>query len=250
MSLKIVALPAGVIRKAHGAAQTFLRNWDRISDAPVLMFAVLGGEHTVLVDTGTPSPELVQRYHGYNFERSAEEEPLAQLERAGIDPAEVGTVIWTHLHWDHCGNGELFPNAKFYVQAEELRYAVTPLEPNRAAYERHVPEHPPWFPVYDRLHTVTGSVEIAPGVTTVPLPGHSPGSQGVLVKTDAGRFLIAGDAIGTYQNWTGDGKISHVPSGSFTDLHAYMDSFARIETLDCEVIPSHDPKVLEIGTFG
>jgi glyoxylase-like metal-dependent hydrolase (beta-lactamase superfamily II) len=250
VGLKIVAMPAGYIRNAHGPASTYLRNWDRIYDAPMIMFAVVGGEHPVLVDTGTPAPEVVHQHHSYNFTRSEDEAPLVQLERAGIDPEDVRTVVFTHLHWDHCGNSELFPNARFVVQARELAYAMDPLPPNRAAYERTATANPPWLGVLGRIQTVDGAVEVEPGISTVPLPGHTPGSQGVLVETDAGRFLIAGDCIGLYENWTGDGTLAHIPSGSFTNLHEYMDSFARIEQLGCEVIPSHDPKVLETGVFG
>jgi N-acyl homoserine lactone hydrolase len=36
-------------------------------------------------------------------------------------------VIFTHLHWDHCSNVNLFPNARFTVQDKELRYAVSPI---------------------------------------------------------------------------------------------------------------------------
>ena len=84
----------------------------------------------------------------------------------------------------------------------------------------------------------------------VSLPGHTPGSQGVLVDTDAGRFLLAGDTIDTYENWEGNEHTDHIPSGVHTDLFQYFDSFRRIEELDCEVIPSHDGAVLERGPFG
>ena len=250
MGLKIVAMPAGYIRNAHGPAVTLLRNWDKRFDSPMISFAVLGGEHPVIVDSGTPAPEFVREHHSYNFTRSDDEAPLAQLSRIGVDPADVGTVVFTHLHWDHCGNTDLFPNARFVVQADELAYAMDPLPPNRTAYERTGEVSPPWLDVLGRLETVRGSVTLAPGISTVPLPGHTPGSQGVLVETDAGRFLIAGDCIDTYENWTGDGKLAHIPSGSFTNLHHYWASFERIEQLGCEVVPSHDPAVLERGTFG
>jgi N-acyl homoserine lactone hydrolase len=84
----------------------------------------------------------------------------------------------------------------------------------------------------------------------VSLPGHTPGSQGVLVETDAGPFLLAGDTVDTYENWEGNSQVEHIPSGIHTDLFQYFDSFRKIEHLGCEVIPSHDAAVLERGPFG
>jgi N-acyl homoserine lactone hydrolase len=73
-----------------------------------------------------------------------------------------------------------------------------------------------------------------------------------LVETDAGRYLIAGDCLDSYDNWSpgGDDGVPHVPSWSFTDVIQFDESFRRIESLDCEPIPSHDVRVLETRVFG
>ena len=89
-----------------------------------------------------------------------------------------------------------------------------------------------------------------PGVSVGHLRGNTPGSQGVLVTAGSRRYLIAGDCIDQNDNWTGDEKLRHIPSGSFTNLHDYMNSFGKIEQLGCDVIPSHDFAVLKEGTFG
>lgn len=81
------------------------------------------------------------------------------------------------------------------------------------------------------------------------LPGHTPGSQGVLVRADNARYLIAGDCVSCYDNWLGDDHLRHIPADGFTNLHHYMDSFEKIEDLDCVVIPSHDADVLTEGYF-
>lgn len=251
MGLKIVAMPSGFVKGVRGSAVTFMRNNDKEFELSMLMFAVLGGEHPVMVDTGTPPVDYVREHHGYHsFERPDEHEPRRVLAEHGIDPADVRTVIFTHLHWDHCSNTDLFPNATFYVQAEELRFAIDPIPVFRKAYERLPTNEPSWLPVLRRFQTVDGEREIVPGISVVPLPGHTPGSQGVLVETDEGRFLLAGDCIDRYENWEGDATLDHIPVGSFTNLHAYMDSIALIEKLNCEVIPSHDPRVLARKVFG
>ncbi|MBO0848776.1 MAG: N-acyl homoserine lactonase family protein [Pseudonocardia sp.] len=250
MGLTIHALPAGVIRGFPKPAITYHRGWHEQIDTPQIIFVILGGEHPVVVDTGTPPPEFVRRHHGYDFHRPEHHEPAKVLAGIGVEPGDVHTVINTHLHWDHCGSNDLFTKARFFIQREELHYAVDPAEPNRVAFERVDGLTPPWMPVLGRIETVTGEAEVEPGITVVPLPGHTPGSQGVLVRTDAGPFLLAGDCIDTYENWRGDGTLEHIPSGSFTNLVDYMDSFRRMEALGAEVIPSHDPLVLERKVFG
>ena len=83
----------------------------------MIMFVIIGGEHPIMVDTGTPDAAFVREYVGYStFERPDGEDPLAVLNNAGVDPADVRRVVFTHLHWDHCSNLELFPNATFTVQ--------------------------------------------------------------------------------------------------------------------------------------
>lgn len=250
MALTIRVLPCGVIRNFPQPAITYMRGWDQRVDTPQMMFVILGGPHPVLVDTGTPAPELVRKHHGYEFERPPEHDPAVVLQSIGVAPENVHTVINTHLHWDHCGNNLLFENARFIVQRPELHYAIDPAEPNKVAFERTEAISPPWLPVLHRMDTVSGEVEVESGITVVPLPGHTPGSQGVVVETDEGKYLLAGDCIDTYDNWRGDGGLRHIPSGSFTNLLDYMESFDRIESLDAEVVPSHDPAVLARGVFG
>lgn len=249
MGLTIRALDVGRLVGLPKPAITYLHGWGETYDPAMIMFLIEGGEHPVLVDSGTSEPDFVARYHHYQLERTRDQEPLNALRDAGYAPEDIGTVINTHLHWDHCSNNHLFTEASIVLQKRELEYAVDPLELSRVAYERTPGITPPWFKVWNQLQTVEGEAEIIPGVTVVPLPGHTPGSQGVLVEADSGRYLLAGDCVDTYENWTGSERASHIPSGLFTDLVAYTQSFQRIESLGCEVVPSHDEAVLDQATF-
>jgi N-acyl homoserine lactone hydrolase len=251
VGLQILALPSGVVPQAHQAAITYQRGWDKYQRLPMMMFVIIGGDHPIMVDTGTPEATFVREKFAYStFERPEAEDPLKVLGQAGIDPSDVRHVVFTHLHWDHCSNLGLFPNATFTVQERELRYAIKPIALHNRAYQHLPGTQPPWLPVLDRVNPVRGTVEIAPGVSTVLLPGHTPGSQGVLVETDGGRFLIAGDNLDSYDNWTGDAATPHIPSGAFSNLIEYTETFKKIEELECEPIPSHDQRVLDRGTFG
>jgi len=250
MQLRIQALHVGTITNVSRARMTYDRGYADTATAELLMFVIVGGEHPVVVDTGSASPENVRDRHGLVITREPGQEPLAALQAAGIDPAEVRTVINTHLHWDHCSNNDLFPNARVLVQQSELRYAIDPMEPNLASYERRPGMQPPWIGSLGRMQSVAGDQDVMDGIRLVHLPGHTPGSQGVLVGAGSTRYLIAGDCISWYANWHGDERLGHIPVGSFTSLRHYMRSFAKIEQLGCEVIPSHDPEVVARGSFG
>jgi glyoxylase-like metal-dependent hydrolase (beta-lactamase superfamily II) len=237
---KIVGLPKAMI--------TFPFGFNTTHDAISIIFVIKTDDHPIIVDTGPSDPEWAQKYHGYHLIQTEAEKPENALKRVGIDPAYVKIVINTHLHWDHCFHNDLFQNAKFIVQRKELEYALDPLDLHRVAYEKIPGVTPPWIKVFDKIVAVEGKMEIAPGVFVIPLPGHTPGSQGVIVNTSKNKYLLTGDCVDTYENWNGNEKVAHIPSGVHTNLIEYNKSFKLIEKLErdgYEVIPSHDPAVLD-----
>jgi len=230
-----------------------MRGYGEFEDFPQIMFAILGGDFPIVVDTGAPDPDFVRRHHRYDYVRAEDEHPVDALRAIGVEVEDVPMVINTHLHWDHCGNNVLFVNAEFIVQQSELHFAIDPIRQARLAYENTAEMLPPWAPVLNRFRTVRGDVGLTAEISLVTLPGHSPGSQGVLVDTDAGRFLLAGDCVDSYANWAGDDRLPHIPGGVFIDMVDYMESFDKIEGLErqgVQIIPSHDQRVLDTGVFG
>ncbi|MEU0155037.1 MBL fold metallo-hydrolase [Micromonospora fulviviridis] len=113
----------------------------------------------------------------------------AELAAAGIDPADVRTVVLTHLHTDHIGwAGPLFPNADHLVQRAEL-----------AALELFHPELPARLlgplRAAGQLRVVDGDTDLTPGVRVLSTPGHTPGHQSVLVDDGTDRLLVTGDLL-------------------------------------------------------
>lgn len=247
MTLSITAVSVGRVFGLQQASFTYLRGWGKTVDIPLIMFVIEGGESPVVVDTGADLQRASQ-VHRIAMEQTADEQPDAAVRALGIDPEDVRFVVNTHLHWDHSSNNHLFPRAQVLVQERELEFARRPVPWHRRQFEALQDVTAAWRRAEHQIRPVHGDVEVSPGVSLVTLPGHTPGSQGVLVETASGRKLIAGDCVYRYENWEGDAEVDHIP-GLYTDLLAYDDSFRKIEALGAEVIPSHDAIVLDRRVF-
>jgi glyoxylase-like metal-dependent hydrolase (beta-lactamase superfamily II) len=174
--------------------------------------------------------------------RTPEMEPRTALANLGIEADAVKTVVLTHLHWDHASNCRIFRNAVFLVQKTELQFAVAPNPVQYGQYEVGIPGHrPPWMEVFPQIRTVEGDVRnIAKGVHLVALPGHTPGSMGVLVDAPEGVHLLPGDHIPLFANWQGDHKLKHIPSSIHINLDDYHRSFLKVREVADVILPSHD----------
>ncbi|WP_052077757.1 N-acyl homoserine lactonase family protein [Rhodococcoides fascians] len=218
----------------------------RMQNMPLIMYVLRHAGRTVIVDTGGPADEeVILRMTPFGYEVPEANRIHNALDRVGVNPADVDLVVNTHLHWDHCSNNNVFENAEIILQEKELAYAHEPCAAHLPAYGFYE-DNPPIFSLAeDRIRTVDGASELAPGLGLVPLPGHSPGSQGVRVDTAAGTFVITGDCVDTYRNFD-----ESLPSGRFSDLDAYRDSLDFLKKSGWTPLPSHDPEVLATGRFG
>jgi len=116
---------------------------------------------------------------------------VAGLRRQGLEPKDVKAVFLSHLHYDHCYNIDLFPDEKVYVSRKEWDYAANP----------HCDDpFVPWL-IREQLqkHDLALLEEegrLCDGISTLWLPGHTPGSYGLMLETgDKGRIVLAGDSI-------------------------------------------------------
>jgi N-acyl homoserine lactone hydrolase len=216
-------------------------------DAPVIMWYLESQETRVMVDTGASDPEWAARYH-YAMRRAPEEDPVRALGRIGVSPDDIDVVILTHLHWDHCYNNHLFQRARFFVQREELRYAIAPHPIHAKAYEAPtIGMTPPY--INTKFEVLDGDARIADGLSVVFTPGHTPGMQGVSVSTSAGLYFIAGDSVALYENWKGNQFMKHIPGIDFVNLDDYFETLDLIEGIADFVLPGHDAKVLEKESY-
>jgi glyoxylase-like metal-dependent hydrolase (beta-lactamase superfamily II) len=125
------------------------------------------------------------------------------LRALAISPADIGTILLTHLHLDHAAGltnnagAPLYPNAELVVAKRETDYWLDEATASRAAADQKM-----WFegarkamaPYHDRTRTFeTG--EVVPGITAVPLPGHTPGHTGYRLDGGSQSLLVWGDIV-------------------------------------------------------
>lgn len=212
--------------------------------SPLTMWLIEGAALNIVVDTGCdmsehapPATRAVLRKHVIWTEHRPEWTVEAQLHRFNLRPEDIDVVVNTCCHFDHIGNNTKFQNATFFVQKDEFPLAVHP--PPWALY--YYPEFAfNLLDVRDRLELIEGDLKITEGVTVHKLGGHSPGTQAVLVETEAGRVCLPGDLVPFYKNvelnW---------PMGAFFDVSKVVQAYAWMRTNADLVLPHHDWEFFE-----
>jgi len=237
---KIRALDTGSI-ELEKSIGTHLTGYGEILLVPVTVFLIekIDGKVKIIVDTGMESPERSQEVLNQHYFRSEEQKLQVIFKHLHIDPAEIGTVILTHLHHDHCGNNVLFPHARFFVQQEELRYAFAPLPDETKPYFSPLIGLTPSF-MGTAFELIDGDEEILEGIQVIKTPGHTPGSQSVLVNTPEGVYCLAGDNVMLYENIE-----KNIPVGHIYSRGDWFSSIRKMRALSDHILPSHDPALFE-----
>ena len=184
---------------------------------PVHGFVVTHPGGAVLVDTGVGGPQDV--LDDWRVVNRSVADALAELD---MSPADIGLVINTHLHFDHCGQNAVFKHAPFYVQRAEL-----------ARMRRESGELYDWFGFMDaRFELLDGDAEVLPGLSVITTPGHTVGHQCVVVDTggDAPELLI-GDAAYTPRQYQAT-DADNLPPGQASDPVSWQDSLQRLRAVE------------------
>jgi len=198
--------------------------WAEDDQIEVYGYLVITGGHVILVDTGVGVDSSVIETLFRPRRRSIPE----LLAKHGVQTTDVSTVVNSHLHYDHCGNNKLFPNADIVVQSREVEAARHP--------KYTIAE---WFDYEGaRLNEVAGDAEIFPGIRVIASYGHTPGHQSVLIEDASKPTLIAAQAAYTAAEYEAGGDTSQAFEGM--EL-TYTETIARLKSLEArQVWFSHD----------
>jgi glyoxylase-like metal-dependent hydrolase (beta-lactamase superfamily II) len=205
------------------------------------VWVIRNTQRTILVDTGFDQASADKRKRDLL-------RPVGQgLATIGIAPDEVETILITHMHYDHAGNDDLFPRARFHIQDCEMNYATG------RCMCHHGLNHPYDVDnvvamvrrVYDgRVTFHDGAQDVAPGISLHRIGGHSRGLQAVRVRTQRGHVVLASDAAHFYAHL--DRKKVFPTVDSVADTLMGYDTVLSLASSRDHVVPGHDPRVLDI----
>lgn len=158
------------------------------------------GEKRILIDTGigTRIPDDFLKYQGLNGDMNL----LSSLAEVGYSSEDITDVLFTHLHWDHCGgalindaNGNVklqFPNAQMWVSKRQWEWAVNPNEREFTAYPSDI-----IMPLNDfnRLNLIDNDGQLFPNVEVRHHRGHTHGLLVPIVTFGSRKVVFVGDLI-------------------------------------------------------
>jgi glyoxylase-like metal-dependent hydrolase (beta-lactamase superfamily II) len=131
---------------------------------------------------------------------------IEDLESLGITRHDIDTVLCTHLHFDHVGwntykdpeTGEYkptFPNAKYLFGEKEYKAWQEVIRHDGHHTDTHLIECVDPIVELGLAEFIDANHTIAPGVTTEPSHGHTPGHVHVCIESKGERAVITGDLM-------------------------------------------------------
>jgi glyoxylase-like metal-dependent hydrolase (beta-lactamase superfamily II) len=196
--------------------------------------------HTLVIDSGFNEP--MARKRGREFLRS----PVEGLSLLDVDANDVSDLIVTHMHYDHIGNFDLFPKARFHLQDDEMAFATGRYMAQRFFAHSFEPEEIVGMvrnAFAGRVAFHDGDAELMPGLSLHHIGGHTKGLQVVRVWTREGWLVLASDALHLYANME-----QCRPFPVVFDVARMVDGWQRLHDLADDprlVVPGHDPLVME-----
>jgi glyoxylase-like metal-dependent hydrolase (beta-lactamase superfamily II) len=157
-------------------------------------YLIKAGSRLILVDAGTS--EL--------FGPSLGKLP-GSLRNAGYNPEQITDILVTHIHTDHTGglmlgDSRVFPNARVHIERKEADFWLNPA--NRASapeglktfFDQAVAKVTPYVQS-GQVDLFDGSVEIFPGIRSIPAPGHTPGHTLYQLESKGSKLVFWGDVL-------------------------------------------------------
>lgn len=234
----IITIRPHVVGGLLNRHSTFVRNSgnNNIIFSPIIIWEIKAGDIELLVDVGTYSPSMAFE-NGHNnykeaFFRRVNE--IIQKKKNKLD-----AIILTHMHWDHAsGITDISDKIPIIVQKLEVKYSLKPGIEQEKFYDFLCSKQ---YVEAKRYELIDGDYKINEFLKIIHLPGHTPGSQGLVIEGGVVKILIAGDTVPLFENWYSATK--HINNICY-DEKQYYNSFDKISSINPVVIPSHDSMVL------
>jgi N-acyl homoserine lactone hydrolase len=180
----------------------------------------------------------------------------AVLAKLGYTPADVDAVVLTHLHFDHAGNFDVFPNAEIFVQRHEYLSwnaviggmgdtSIGKRSWKLSSIDVALIERFDAAVKAGRITLLDGDQEIAPGITCrLARDSHTFGSQWVEVRTPDGPYVIAGDCVYWYMNIERMWPPGYVQGNTWNlmQLFEQLRGVLGDDQLD-RIVPGHDMQI-------
>lgn len=154
---------------------------------------------------------------------------LEALLSCGVAPEDLDLVFASHFHYDHVANAEIF-DCDVALSERERRYAVE--GEYLASKDPFVPRALVPF-LAGRLQPVHDGDLVARGLRAVALPGHTPGTMGLLLEDEG--VLLAGDAVKNAWDF-----VRGEPPPAFFSRETAPANYRRIREIARTVVPGHD----------
>jgi glyoxylase-like metal-dependent hydrolase (beta-lactamase superfamily II) len=209
-------------------------------DIAMTIWLVRGNGRNILVDSGFYHDRFFKDWHVKDFVK-----PSETLRRVGLKPEDITDVIVTHMHWDHVDGIDLFPNARIWIQKDELEYYAGEAWQSKDTHGG-IDEDDVLTLVkmntQGRVGLVQGDAQqIIPGITCYTGGKHTYQSQYVGVETAAGTVVLASDNMYLYENLE-----RHAPIAETVDAASNLRAQDRMKQIAARpelIIPGHDPAV-------
>jgi glyoxylase-like metal-dependent hydrolase (beta-lactamase superfamily II) len=238
---EVYGIRYSIVKDFPVAAMVAGADKSRTVDTATWIWLIKGNGLNILFDCGFYRDQFMRQFHPVDYEK-----PSLAVERVGVKADEITDVIISHMHGDHADGFDLFPNAKIWIQKDELEYYAG------EAWQGH--KRTAADPVdilglvklntQGKVNLVNGDAqEILPGITAYTGGKHTYQSQYIGVNTASGTVVLASDNVVLYENLE-----KHVPIAQTLDADSNLKAQDRMRRLAASprlILPGHDLAVMK-----
>jgi len=220
--------------------------------APVAFYVITHPKGNVIFDTGNNDKTITNAdgwwgplAKGFGLKMTANDAMDAQLAKIGLKTSDIKYVVLGHMHLDHAGNMQKFPNATFVIQNDEAKAAWWP-DVGYSIY--YIPGDFSESKNYKYIR-LDGNLDLFNdrSIEIVRAPGHTPGSQFAVVRLPkTGTVILTSDVVYLKESLEKN-LIPPIP-GTWSPQSMY-ESYQKVrhyrDAENASVFYGHDPEVFK-----